>query len=390
MSPRRFVLERVRQPGWRANIALVAIGLCAVLSGWLSPAHIQAEPPGPAIVQLTNDHAVDVRPAWSPDNRSIAYQSNRGSGAFHIYVMSADGSDQRPLTQGSREDRHPVWTPDGKGILFDSSDGTKSEIWRVNVADGARRQITRVGALASFASPSPDGQHLSFYVFQNETLDLWTARSDGSDAKPITRNLATADNNQCTFACHPAAWHPDSRTIAFSAGELDTIWTVASDGSNVKQVIANGEDSHFPWFMPDGRLGYIAEHISPAQSWTDAWVFDFKTGKSTILQERMSAQGPFEWSADNKRVLFHSPRSGNFEIYLVDLSVPGGVQALQGTPVPVQQAAGKATLVAPTASASPDRQASSSDFSGYAIGLGVVLAAGLGIAAVLYWRRGHR
>ncbi len=374
MVPRRFVL--------------VVIGLCAVLSVWLSPGGLQAGPPGPAIVQLTNDKAIDVRPAWSPDNRFIAYQSNRSSGTFHIYVMSADGSDQRRLTQGSLDDRHPVWTADGKGILFDSSDGTQSEIWMVNAADGARKQITRVGALASFASPSPDGQRLSFYVFQNETLDLWTARIDGSDAKPVTRNLASADNNQCTFACHPAAWHPDSHTLAYSAGELDTIWTVDSDGRNVRQVIANGDDSHFPWFMSDGRLGYITEHVNPAQSWTDAWVFDFKTGKSTILQQGMSAQGPFEWSADNKKVLFHSPRSGNFEIYMVDLSVPGGVQALQGTPVPVQLAAGNATVAAPTSSSSPERQASGADLSVYTVGLGIALAAGIGIAAgVLLWRR---
>jgi Tol biopolymer transport system component len=372
------------------RFVLVAIGLCAVLSVWLSPARIKAEPPGPAILQLTDDRAVDIRPAWSPDNRSIAYQSNRGSSTFHIYVMSAEGSDQRPLTQGSTDDRHPAWMPDGKEILFDSSDGTESEIWMVSAADGSRKQITHVGALASFASPSPDGQYLSFYVFQNETLDLWTARIDGSDAKPVTRNLASAENNQCTFACHPAAWHPDSRTIAYSAGELDTIWSVDSDGRNLRQVIANGGDNHFPWFMPDGRLGYITEHVNPAQSWTDAWIFDFKTGKSTILQERMSMQGPFEWSADNTKVLFYSPRSGNFEIYLVDLSVPGGSQALQGTPVPVQLAAGNATRAGPPVNSTADGQASLPNLSGYAVALGAVLTAGIGGIGVLVWWRRQR
>jgi hypothetical protein len=116
---------------------------------------------------------------------------------------------------------------------------------------------------------------------------------------------------------------------------LDTIWTIGDDGTAPNQVIADGQDNHFPWFLADGKLGYITEHVSPVQSWTDAWAHDLKTGKTTLLEAQMSAQGPFEWSADNTRVLFHSPRSGNFEIYLIDLTAPGGVEALRGTPVPV-------------------------------------------------------
>lgn len=329
---------------------LMSLSICAaVIFGlWLlATPNSEAIPPNPPIIQLTNSHAIDVRPAWSPDNRLIAFQSNRDSSTFHIYVMNADGSNPRALTRGPADDRHPVWMPDGKSILFDSSDGNQREIWQVSLADGSLKQITHSGAQANFPSPSPDGQRIAFYIYQGNTLDLWTARIDGSQAKKLTNGLASATNNQCTFACHWAAWSPDSRTIAYSAGELDTIWTIGGDGADSNQVIANGQDNHFPWFLPDGRLGYITEHVSPIQSWTDAWAYDLKTGKTTLLQEQMSAQGPFEWSADNTRVLFHSPRSGNFEIYLIDLNAQGGVDALRGTPVPV-------TLADTTKTASPD------------------------------------
>lgn len=301
-----------------------------------------ATPPNPPIVQLTDSHAIDVRPAWSPDNRLIAFQSNRDSATFHIYVMNADGSNQRALTKGTTDDRHPIWTPDGKSILFDSSDGSAREIWQVNLADGSLKQITHLGVQANFVSPSRDAQRIAFYVYKNNALDLWTARIDGSQLKQLTTDLATATNNQCTFACHASAWSPDNQALAYSAGELDDIWMINADGSNARQVIADGEDNHFPWFLPDGRLGYITEHVSPVQSWTDAWAYDLKSQQKTLLQEQMSAQGPFEWNADNTKLLFHSPRSGTFEIYLIDLSVPGGVDALRGTPVPTAVADTKA------------------------------------------------
>jgi dipeptidyl aminopeptidase/acylaminoacyl peptidase len=332
-----------------------------------------------AIMQLTNDHAVDVRPAWSPDNRLIAYQSNRDGETFHIYLMNADGSQQRALTRGSTDDRHPVWMPDGKAILFDSLDGTHREIWKVNVADGTLSQITRIGGLANFPSPNPDANRIAFYFFKEDQLDLWTARLDGSDAKPVTRGLASAKNNQCTFACHQAGWSADGRTIAYSAGELDSIWTIASDGSNSKQVVDNGEDNHFPWFLPDGRLGYITEHIEATnKAWTDAWALDLKTGQRTLIQSQMSMQGPLEWSNDGSKVLFHSPRLGNFDIYMIDLAAPGGADALKGMAIPPEQMKSAEAANTPTTSAILNMP-SSLIFVGAGV-LSLLAVAGVGLA----------
>jgi Tol biopolymer transport system component len=46
---------------------------------------------GSAITRLTNNAALDLEPAWSPDGQRIAFRSDR-DGNFEIYVMNADGS----------------------------------------------------------------------------------------------------------------------------------------------------------------------------------------------------------------------------------------------------------------------------------------------------------
>ncbi len=371
----------------RLLFLFVACAAAGILIWFGAVSDALATPPNPPIIQLTNDNAVDARPAWSPDDHLIAFQSNRGSSTFHIYVMNADGSNQRQLTKGSTDDRHPVWMPDGKSLLFDSDNGTVREIWQVSVVDGALKQITRLGAQANFAAPSPDARYIAFYLYEHETLDLWTARVDGGGAKQLTHGLASAVNNQCTFACHQAAWGPDNHTIAYSAGELDDIWTIGMDGSNPKAVIANGEDNHFPWFLPDGRLGYITEHVNPVQSWTDAWAYDLKSGQTESLQTQMAPQGPLEWSHDNTRILFHSPRSGSFQIYMVDLTAPEGIQALRGTPVPaaiIPGTPGPATVN--PATAQPEQQSTLLG-PGLAAGSLVVAAGAIGL---LLWRRAGR
>src|SRR5687768_12305739 len=65
---------------------------------------------------LTHNRTDDEHAVWSPDGSQIAYVSDR-DGSSDIFVMSADGSNQRRLTyHGSNQ--FPVWSPDGSQIAY--------------------------------------------------------------------------------------------------------------------------------------------------------------------------------------------------------------------------------------------------------------------------------
>src|SRR5437879_1076654 len=66
---------------------------------------------------LTDGSRVDGYPAWSPDGKKIAFASDR-EGQFAIYVMDADGGNVKKLTNDNVMDRYPTWSPDGKKIAF--------------------------------------------------------------------------------------------------------------------------------------------------------------------------------------------------------------------------------------------------------------------------------
>ena len=46
--------------------------------------------------QLTDNSGQDFFPSWSPDGQTIVFSSDR-SGAVELYLMDADGGNQRPL-----------------------------------------------------------------------------------------------------------------------------------------------------------------------------------------------------------------------------------------------------------------------------------------------------
>jgi Tol biopolymer transport system component len=241
--------------------------------------------------------------------------------------MAADGSDRRLISQGAVDDRHPAWSPDGKTLAVDSGTGLKREIVLLDIATGTRTPVTSLDAFASFPSWSPDGNRLSFYVYQQGTLDLWTINTDGSKLVQMTRSLASETKNQCTFVCHAAAWSPDGSRLAYADGDQTRVFTMRSD-DGTDQLKASQDDptgrSHFPMYLSDGRLAYVTEHINPGQSWTDIWAVTPGSNLPPVpLLQDIQAQGPFDLTPDGQKLVFASPRNGNFDIYVVTLDASG-------------------------------------------------------------------
>ena len=77
--------------------------------------------------RLTQLPALDTNPAWSPDGTLIAFTSDRDDNS-EIYVMAADGSDQRRMTHNPAIDTSPAWSPDGQSVWFASN---RDGIWQV-------------------------------------------------------------------------------------------------------------------------------------------------------------------------------------------------------------------------------------------------------------------
>ncbi len=77
------------------------------------------------VATLTNEY--DTFPMWSPRGDRIAFCSFR-DGDYDIYTMRPDGAEVRKLTNSHGNDAHPIWSPDGSWILFSSSrNGFKDE-----------------------------------------------------------------------------------------------------------------------------------------------------------------------------------------------------------------------------------------------------------------------
>lgn len=218
---------------------------------------------------LTNSPGYDAEGSYSPDGSLIAFSSNRlaygdqpmsdedqerfefdNGYMADIYLMNADGSDVRRLTDAPGYDGGPFFSPDGQRIVWRrfNIEGDQAEIYTMNIDGSDQKRLTDLGAMswAPFYHPSGDYiifstsvhgfQNFEFYMVDTagEKEPVRVTFTDGPDVLPVFSpegdELAWSTRRGADGLpqIHVADWN-DARArelLALSAGRGTTTYDV--------------------------------------------------------------------------------------------------------------------------------------------------------------------
>ena len=199
---------------------------------------------------LTDNNSADYQPAWSPNGNKIAYVSDR-SGNLDVWVMNADGTGHRNLTRHPAWDFLPAWSHDDTPqIAFSSNrDGGDFDIWVMNPDGTGARNLHDNNDEEIRPAWSPDGTRIAFVHSPDEPGhrddDIWVMNTDGTNWRNLTDNPAEDTD---------PAWSPDGTRIAFVSdrGGNDDIWVMNTDGTNPQNLTntANQIETQPAWSPP--------------------------------------------------------------------------------------------------------------------------------------------
>lgn len=200
--------------------------------------------------------------SWSPDGKRLACE---GGDDVHpkrdaLYtVRASDGGGLQLLTKNpygtffccpvKNQDGAPRYSPDGTRIMFTRfNDRGQSAAFIVNVDGTGTRQVTPWGIRAFGGNWSPDGHWIVFNMNDDSPLQgrLYLMHPDGSD-----RHMIHIDTGGAWYYAKEPAWSPDGMRIVFvmyagsNGGQVD-LFTVAPDGTHLKQVTASPEVEYVP------------------------------------------------------------------------------------------------------------------------------------------------
>jgi imidazolonepropionase-like amidohydrolase/Tol biopolymer transport system component len=226
----------------------------------------------------------EMQPQFSPDGTRIAFTSDRG-GADNVWIMNADGSDKRQLTQETfRLLNAPAWTRDGRYIAARKHFTTQrslgtGEIWLYHVGGGDGVPLVKRASEAlqkELGEPAftPDGSGLYY-----------------------TRNVSPGNTFQ---------YAQDSNASLFEIERYDL------DDAEVHTVVSGAGGAVRPTPSPDGRkLAFVRRERGKSR----LYVKDLESGAITKLydaldqdlQETWAVHGVYptmDWLPDSRTVVF--------------------------------------------------------------------------------------
>ena len=348
----------------------------------------------PVLSRVTSVSGLTIDPAFSKDGSLLGYASDRsGEGNLDIWIQQIGGGVSR-RTRHEADDRQPSFHPDGTKMVFRSEragggiywsttlgdeasprliveeghrprvspDGSKIAYWVGQIGSGYKRgsiyttswtgerlptQLAPEFAVASHPVWSPNGTHLLFLGWwedsatEDESFDWWILRLEDGKTEPLEMGprLTRIGLDQPVV---PSVWVPESDTVIFSAtrGDSTNVWHVPVSAfqmaitGRLEQITAGVGPELQPHSVISDRIAFSTQVEN-----LDLWSLDIDadTGRVprgaelTRLTSHAGEDSHPSLSNDGKKVAFVSTRSGNQDIWLMDLEAQNEIN-LTATP----------------------------------------------------------
>ena len=202
------------------------------------------------VVALTNNHAVNLEPRWSPDGSRLAFVSTLYEGRWHVYTMDVrDGRGRAPTRLTTDRDSKlpryyysvydhylsPTWSPDGKELIVISNRGQiwgTGGFWRMRAEPSDSMQLIHFEETTWKARPdwSPDGRRVVYSSYVGTQYNqLWLMTSDGGVPLELTYGAFDATSPR---------WSHDARHIAYISNEggNTALWVLDMPGAAKRKI----------------------------------------------------------------------------------------------------------------------------------------------------------
>ena len=371
------------------NVFLLAMITCSIVScNTQKPEKPETEPKGkdkigPRELTLQSD-VMTPEVLWSmgrigeysisPDGSQIVYsvtyysvEENRSSST--LYIMNADGSSQRVLSDAKVSEYSPQWRPDGKKIGFLCAESGSMQIWEINPDGTGRECISNEPDDINGFLYSPDGAQVVFckevklketvadlypdlplssgrinndlmYRHWDHWVDTYSHLFVGNiSSGKLEASFDAMEGEEWEAPVRPfggmeqVKWMPDGQSFVYCCRKkIGKAYALSTNTDIYQYTIVSGECKN----LTEGMMGYdLNPTISPDGKFM-AWesmerdgyesdkqrlfVMNLETGEKIDYSANFDqCSNGFSWADDSKTLYFISDKYATDQLYKLDL-----------------------------------------------------------------------
>jgi len=263
--------------------------------------------------QMADDIVEEFTGARGISGTELAFVSTRG-GNSEIFVMDANGENQRAATANRSINNFPCWSPSGKSIVYTSYRHENRPALFVSTRGQGKpgRILSELGDMPQYRAVfAPRGDKLAVVMSAEKSTEIYRVRTDGQGVRRLTNNRSVDIS---------PAWSPDGRQIAFVSDRAGSpqiyVMDKDGDGSGARRLTFNGGYNTSPAWSPDGR--WIAYQSRVGGNQFDIWLIDPEGSVNLPLVSHPRSDESPSWSPDSRKIAFSSTRYGTADIYVID------------------------------------------------------------------------
>ena len=276
---------------------------------------------------------------FSPDDQSMIFNGKTGNDEHHmVYTINIDGTNLKQINDKGA-DACSYYHPDGNSIIWTSTRDNLdmhlgnysdpkdypqgAELYTSNLDGSNVKRLTNNKYYDAEVAYSPDGTKILFGRQIDYKMDLWLMDADGTNEHQVTFTDDWQEGGAFIM--------PDNETILYRAWKREDegkrskdmhIFTIKTDGTDIKQITHESGTHWAPYPSPDGKY-FVYVKILPPHNF-EVFLRNLETGEEQRLTYNESFDGFPTISHDGKTLSFSSGRDAHGErklyLYLMDIS----------------------------------------------------------------------
>ncbi len=283
-------------------------------------------------------------PQLSPDGTRLVYAVERkdpeeNKRYMNLYLMDLPDGERRPLTVGKHRDSAPRWSPDDRRIAFLSNRTGENRIWIMDVTGGEPWQVDTEHTPNSPAAWSPDGSALAYTarVFPHDKDWVPYPGAPDGDAERARRQVVPKNDSDGAVSDVKVITRLRYRFdgVGFFGDRRNHVFVVAVGEPGDTEVsprrLTEGDHDHLgplSW-SPDGRHVAFCSSREPdadLRKEMDLWAVDTLTGRLHCLMKGAGMISSPCWSPDGGSLAFvghdgEYGRSTSLAAWVVDVDL---------------------------------------------------------------------